>query len=142
MMGLGLLFTATVSSLLQEWAIKSYASKTAGDADPPEAEIRPLPPTSGPMPAPKPGRRGSPTEGTPAAAPAARPPALVNQADEPAFRLGSPYKVGKQGPVAKPSARPSPAIAPPVAAPPSVAPSSPPGFKPSLRPASGAESRV
>lgn len=152
MMGLGLLATATVSSLLQQWAIKSYASKTVDDAGPPEAEIKPLPPTSGPMPAAKPGRRALPAESN--TAPAARPPPLVNQADEPAFRLGSPYKVGKQGPVAKPPARPtptvmpgSPASAPPAAAPPSIAPPSlapgpPPGFNPTLRPASGTESRV
>ena len=158
MIGVGLLVTATAASLLQQWAMKSRGSQASYD-EVPEASERQLPPSAGPMPAAKPGRRAAPTEGNaapPAAAPPApKPPPLVNQVEEREFRLGSPYKVGKQAPAAKPAGRPAPAIAPapaqapappamapPAMAPPSAVPSSPPSYNPRLRPASGVESRV
>lgn len=156
MIGVGLLVTATAASLLQQWAMKNRGSQAAYD-EVPEAAEKQLPPSSGPMPVARPARRAAPTEGNAAApvpAPApSKPPPLVNQVEEREFRLGSPYKVGKQAPVAKPAARPAPAIAPapgpappsiapPSMGPPSAAPSPPPNFSPSFRPASGSGSRV
>lgn len=146
MIGLGLLATATVSSLLQQWAIRAHASKVVEEE--PEAAEKPLGPTSGPGARPNRAPPAPPAR-NPVRPQAAEPPSppLVNQgSDEHEFRLGSPYKVGKQAPTAKPALRPAPAPSGPAIAPaspaPPMAPPAAPSFNPTFRPASGTERRA